>query len=93
MNIDSSVSGITTRGYRSYLVRFWRSHDESNWRASAQCVQTGLTNLFGELDQLLHFLRTELDDRAAPAEGGHGPLVAHQPPGSEAASPAEEESQ
>jgi len=45
--------------YRSYLVRFWQSSEQGQWRASAQCVQTGNTLLFGDIPSLLIFLNTE----------------------------------
>jgi hypothetical protein len=47
-------------GYRSYLVRFWQSTDKGTWRASAQCVQTGSTLLFGNVAGLLTFLQAEI---------------------------------
>ena len=47
-----------TYTYRSYLVRFWQSNEHGCWRASAQCVQTGDTVVFGEIAQLLTFLET-----------------------------------
>ncbi len=46
--------------YRSYLVRFWQSNEQGPWRASAQCVQTGATQLFGDVESLLAFLHTAL---------------------------------
>ena len=45
--------------YRSYLVRFWQSSEQGQWRASAQCVQTGSTLLFGDIPSLLTFLNAE----------------------------------
>ena len=52
--------GYTSGVYRSYLVRFWQSNDQGCWRASAQCVQTGNTVLFGSVERLLAFLQTEI---------------------------------
>lgn len=46
--------------YRSYLVRFWQSHEQGSWRASAQCVQTGNTLLFGNVENLLAFLQAQI---------------------------------
>jgi hypothetical protein len=57
--------GYTSGVYRSYLVRFWQSNDQGCWRASAQCVQTGNTVLFGSVERLLAFLQTEIG--ATPA--------------------------
>jgi hypothetical protein len=51
---------INTTPYRSYLVRFWQSNDQGCWRASAQCVQSGNTVLFGDIDHLLAFLQSEI---------------------------------
>lgn len=58
---NSRAGSLTTNTYRSYLVRFWQSGPEGGWRASAQCVQTGNTVLFGEIEQLLTFLQTEVN--------------------------------
>ena len=51
--------------YRSYLVRFWQSNEEGRWRASAQCVQTGSTMLFGVVASVLAFLQTEIEAKPA----------------------------
>lgn len=63
--------GLTDTAYRSYMVRFWQSNPQSGWRASAQCVQTGNTILFGTLERLLVFLQNELGPRdpCAATEG------------------------
>lgn len=53
--------------YRSYLVRLWQSSEQGAWRASAQCVQTGGTVLFGDVESLLAFLQTEV--KAKSLEG------------------------
>lgn len=62
-----------TTPYRSYLVRFWQSHEQGHWRASAQCVQTGNTVLFGDIERLLAFLQSEVTVNhqagAGPAQG------------------------
>ena len=47
--------------YRSYLVRFWQSHEQGSWRASAQCVQTADTTLFGDVASLFAFLQQEVE--------------------------------
>ncbi len=46
--------------YRSYLVRFWQSTDLGGWRASTQCIQTGQTLHFGDVESLLTFLQNEV---------------------------------
>lgn len=60
------ADGLTTNSYRSYLIRFWQSSEDGAWRASAQCVQTGNTVLFGEIEQLLAFLQTEIKPPPRP---------------------------
>jgi len=62
------TDSITTAGYRSYLVRFWQSTAQGGWRASAQCVQTGNTVLFGDVERLLAFLQTEIKGSPVKAE-------------------------
>ena len=58
--------------YRSYLVRFWQSNPQGDWRASAQCVQSGNTVLFGDIERLLAFLQSEVtaSRRTDAAEAG-----------------------
>ena len=59
------TEGLATTGYRSYLVRFWQSTEQGGWHASAQCVQTGNTVLFGDVASLFAFLQSEIgSDRA-----------------------------
>lgn len=67
------ADSLTTTTYRSYLIRFWQSSAEGGWRASAQCIQTGNTVLFGEIEQLLTFLQTEITPPAPAAL--HCPLI------------------
>jgi hypothetical protein len=57
--------------YRSYLVRFWQSNQQGHWRAPAQCVQSGATLLFGDVDSLLTFLHTALTSQ--PDDPDHEP--------------------
>ena len=68
------AGSLNTSTYRSYLVRFWQSSTEGGWRASAQCVQTGNTVLFGEIEQLMTFLQTEI---TPPATSGTPPAAPH----------------
>jgi hypothetical protein len=58
---------LTANTYRSYLVRFWRSNDRGCWRASAQCVQTGVTVRFGDMESLFTFLHTVTDQEGGEA--------------------------
>lgn len=67
-NLRPSCSASNT--YRSYLVRFWQTHEQGGWRASAQCVQTGNTVLFGDIENLLTFLQTEVKLRSQDEEAG-----------------------
>ena len=52
-------------GYRSYLLRFWQEHGESQaaaiWRFSLEDPLTGQRQGFASLDALTAWLRTELD--------------------------------
>lgn len=59
----SQTGGLPANTYRSYLVRFWQSNQQGSWRASAQCVQTGNTVLFGDVESLLAFLQAEIQVR------------------------------
>jgi len=52
--------GVRASVYHSYLVRLWQSGEQGCWRASAQCVQTGDTVLFADIDQLLAFLQRQV---------------------------------
>lgn len=52
--------------YRSYLVRFWQSAPQGDWRVSAQCVQGGNTILFGDMARLLVFLQNEINTQPTP---------------------------
>jgi len=61
-------NNLTSNTYRSYLVRFWQSNDQGRWRASAQCVQTGNTMLFGNIESLLTFLHTEIEGNTSQPE-------------------------
>lgn len=65
---DAQASGLTSKMYRSYLVRFWQSNEQGRWRASAQCVQTGATVLFGDVASLLAFLQTEVQGKTQAGE-------------------------
>ena len=67
---DSPTSGLTANTYRSYLVRFWQSKEQGCWRAAAQCVQTGNTVLFGDVESLLTFLQTETSSKPTAHEAG-----------------------
>jgi hypothetical protein len=62
--------------YQSYLLRLWRvrssaaspSHEESIWRASLEHPHTGERVGFATLDDLVEYLRHQMD--AAEAEEG-----------------------
>jgi hypothetical protein len=60
LRTSHTSSTLTAGTYRSYLVRFWQSNEQGDWRASTQCVQTGSTLRFGDVESLLTFLQTEL---------------------------------
>ncbi len=58
--VNPRGGSLTSNAYRSYLVRFWQSDEQGCWRAAAQCVQTGHTVLFGDIERLLAFLQSEI---------------------------------
>ncbi len=72
------IDSITAAGYRSYLVRFWQSAEQGGWHASAQCVQTGNTVLFGNVECLLAFLQIEIKGRPRDGAAKIIPLKADQ---------------
>jgi hypothetical protein len=73
---EAATGGLTANTYRSYLVRFWQSHEQGCWRASAQCVQTGNTVLFGDVASLLTFLQTEVQGKPTAHEADIGQRLA-----------------
>jgi hypothetical protein len=75
---EAATGGLTANTYRSYLVRFWQSHEQGSWRASAQCVQTGNTVLFGDVASLFAFLQTEIGVSASEDEPASARTPAYQ---------------
>ena len=69
----SLTGGPPANVYRSYLVRFWQSSKQGRWRASAHCVQTGNTGLFGDVKSLIAFLQTEIEGRAPESKSEQAP--------------------
>ena len=49
----------TQNHYQAYMIRMWRSADESPWRASAQHAVTGATVTFANLESLFRFLHDQ----------------------------------
>jgi hypothetical protein len=41
--------------YQSFLLRMWQDSPQAIWHASVQCVQTGNTHYFADLDALYDF--------------------------------------
>jgi hypothetical protein len=76
--VTIQARGCTSGVYRSYLVRFWQSNDQGCWRASAQCVQTGNTVLFGSVERLLAFLQAEIGATPAIEEADSRSFLASQ---------------
>jgi hypothetical protein len=66
--IEPQPNDLETNFYRSYLVRFWQSNAQGDWRATAQCVQTGDTNLFRDMESLFTFLRADFGEKGMPTE-------------------------
>lgn len=73
---DDRAGDLAFPTYLSYLVRFWQSNEQGCWRASAHCVQTGNTVLFGDVEHLLAFLHTEIEARSDTATVGPFALLA-----------------
>ena len=51
--------------YKSYLLRLWQgpaSPPEVSWRATLQCVQTGESHHFPDLEALMVYLQANDDD-------------------------------
>ncbi|MGH2351015.1 MAG: hypothetical protein ACRDI2_26140 [Chloroflexota bacterium] len=46
--------------YQSYLLRLWRDHPRSPWRASLQSTATGEQHHFADLADLLAFLHAQI---------------------------------
>jgi hypothetical protein len=44
------------RYYRSFLVRLWKEHAGSEWRASIQDIASGECRYFSEMGELIQFL-------------------------------------
>ena len=61
-------ASLWANAYQSYLVRLWQSGEQGEWRASAQCVQSGNTVLFADVEQLLAFLQRQVRQREGPTE-------------------------
>jgi hypothetical protein len=65
---DDRAGGLPFSAYRSYLVRFWQSTEQGCWHASAHCVQSGNTVLFGDVASLVAFLQNEIQGDPTPVE-------------------------
>jgi hypothetical protein len=54
---------IEPQGYRSYLLRLWRVPGEeiATWRASLESPYTGERRGFAGLEELVAFLRRQMD--------------------------------
>ena len=63
--------------YRSYLLRFWQDSEQGCWRASAHCVQTGSTLLFGDVESLLAFLQIEFKSATPAGEPAQTAFINH----------------
>lgn len=62
---------ISSARYHSYLLRFWRSSPDGQWRASLQCTQSGETLRFASLESCFQYLQqqsqTELASKGEPS--------------------------
>lgn len=59
---NSSNSLKPSERYHSYLVRLWQEQAHTPWRASAYCIQTGVTARFTSLEALYAFLDARVGD-------------------------------
>lgn len=65
---NRQMENLYGSAYRSYLVRFWQSNELGCWRASAQCVQSGNTVLFGDVASLVAFLQMEIQRNSSEVD-------------------------
>ena len=79
MGVDVVVMDTQSPDYQSYLLRLWRvrssaaspSHEASIWRASLEHSHTGERVGFASLDDLVEYLRHQMDVAEAD-EGQRG---------------------
>jgi hypothetical protein len=67
------MSSTAQPTYLSYLLRVWRDHQQTPWRASLESTATGDVRRFGDLEAMWTFLQTQLE-----AQGNHP--VSEAPP-------------
>jgi hypothetical protein len=65
------------REHLAYLLRLWRVDNgaEAIWRASLQDVRTGERRGFAGLDEVIAYLRRQLDPPPEPRHHDRGPDV------------------
>jgi len=56
---DRQADAPQQHTYCAYLVRMWRDHPQSAWRASAQSAQSGQVVRFATLQALFAFLEAQ----------------------------------
>jgi hypothetical protein len=63
------------RGYVAYMLRLWRVHDgqKTIWHASLQDVRGGPRLGFADLDQVVAYLRQELNLPSEPRPSDREP--------------------
>jgi hypothetical protein len=70
--------GLVVQLYHSYLIRSWqesRANDpEVRWRGEVESVQTGQKWRFDNLNNLLAFIRTQVDTLASDVSESDGGL-------------------
>lgn len=55
--------------YQAYLLRLWREGQDAPWRASLEDPHTGQRLSFASDEQLLAFLREQMQPRSGGAPG------------------------
>jgi hypothetical protein len=55
----TSSNSHSTERYLSYVVRFWQSGPDGQWRASVCCIRSGETLRFADVASCLAFLQEQ----------------------------------
>ena len=64
----STTTQEISHRYQSYMIRLWQDDLQTEWRASAQSVQTGEVIRFSNLDGLFEFLQSQLNSSLKPED-------------------------
>ncbi len=61
--ITANKPTVGGNGYQAYLVRLWQDSEQTPWRASTQCAQTGEKRFFADLAALYTFLMAQTTEQ------------------------------